>query len=413
MHLGPEEKAVIMISGRDPLEEIGGGHCSYVRAHARAARAAGYAPHLWCVSRNPGDVECDYGTVHRVRDRGLPHRQTMAPVHARTLAGAIASHASTARAVVMHGFGVWSYAGVFVKRALERQQRRMPFLMSMYTVYEEEARAQRASLERYPTLLHRIRAGVEWRWIRHGVARCERRAIDAADAVAVNYESVSALALRHYPGARGKIRKAGYGPESAFLPSESAPELPPEHAAWMTGGGPVYLTVALQQPKKGVDVLLRAMAILRGEGASGRLCIVGAGSMAEEHRRLAQSLGLKDHVLLPGFVPDVRPWLRACDIYVQPSIREESGSLALLEALQQGKPAICSGVDGILEDVRDGRDALLTAPGDPRALAAAMLRLQRRPEHSAALAAGARSTFAARFSSSVFTEGLHALYQSL
>jgi hypothetical protein len=45
-------RAVAFVCGKDPVAEISGGHSPYVRAHARAAIAAGYEPHLFCVGRS-------------------------------------------------------------------------------------------------------------------------------------------------------------------------------------------------------------------------------------------------------------------------------------------------------------------------------------------------------------------------
>ncbi len=56
---------IVLIAGNDVVAGTGG-HPSYVRAHARAARRAGFAPQLFSLSRADGTVETDYGTVHQV-----------------------------------------------------------------------------------------------------------------------------------------------------------------------------------------------------------------------------------------------------------------------------------------------------------------------------------------------------------
>jgi glycosyltransferase involved in cell wall biosynthesis len=118
-------------------------------------------------------------------------------------------------------------------------------------------------------------------------------------------------------------------------------------------------------------------------------------------------------VVFAGVVPDVRPYLKAADVFVLPSLREESGSLALLEAMQAGCAIIASGVDGILEDVRHGEDGLLVEPGDSIVLAAAIESLLNDPARRLRLGSAARRTFEQRFSASAHRRDLGRMYRSL
>ncbi|MCB1070178.1 MAG: glycosyltransferase family 4 protein [Kiritimatiellae bacterium] len=395
---------VILISGRDPLEEIGGGHCAYVRAHARAALAAGFHPHLFCVSDRARDVETDFGTVHRMADRGLAHRQTMIRFHAPTLAQGMGEFTRDHPVDAIHGFGVWSYAGALLKARLGPDSPR--FIMSMYTVYAVECQAQLDALGHYPWGRERLRQRIEVAWVQRMAAPCEHRAVLAADVVGVNYDSVQALIKQHH-GSQVPIRKVHYGPESVFLPP--FPTRAPEGEAWLGREGPLYLTITLQRPKKGTDILIEAMARLAHRGQPGKLCIVGGGPMMGQHRKLAHALGIGDRVLFTGFVEDVRPWLNLADIYVQPSLREESGALAMLEAMQLGKPVVCSAIDGLREDIADGITGLLVPPMNSEALAEAMIRMQD-PDLRATIGQEAIRSFDRRFGAKVFARDIQTLY---
>ena len=86
-------------------------------------------------------------------------------------------------------------------------------------------------------------------------------------------------------------------------------------------------------------------------------------------RREQAPVGLDRSVAQPGYVSDVAPYLSAADIFVLPSLSECSGSVSVLEALRAGKPVIASACDGLPEDLLDGQDSLLVAPGDVGALA--------------------------------------------
>jgi glycosyltransferase involved in cell wall biosynthesis len=92
---------------------------------------------------------------------------------------------------------------------------------------------------------------------------------------------------------------------------------------------------------------------------------------------------------------------------------EQSGSVAVLEALQRGLPIVATGVDGLLEDLTDGVDALLVPPENVAALAAALRRLLDDATLRQRLGAAARRTFERRFSSAAFAGDLRRLYSDL
>ena len=112
--------------------------------------------------------------------------------------------------------------------------------------------------------------------------------------------------------------------------------------------------------RKGFDVLLRAFAKLFPTEKKLRLALIGgSGDQREAYIKLADQLGIRDKLLLPErFVSDVRPWLWATDIFVMPS-REEGFSIALLEGLAAGLPAIVSDIAPFTEIIRDGENGLI------------------------------------------------------
>ena len=112
-------------------------------------------------------------------------------------------------------------------------------------------------------------------------------------------------------------------------------------------------------------------------------------------------------------MPDAYGLIQHADVFVLASLAEQSGSLALLEALQAGRAIVASGVDGILEDVADGHDALLVPPGDEARLADALARALTDEPLRHRLGIRARETFEARFSAEVFTSALGAIYHEL
>ena len=415
---------VVLVSGRDPRDELGGGHSSYVRAHARAVLRLGFTPRLFCAGRGRETVETDYGVIHCSAAPLRPVRQMAAGIHAPRIAAAIERFAAGRRGpLLVHGFGVWGYAGIL---ACARLRTAAPAceaipIVSSYTTYEAESRAILGGLAAY-RLRTRLRQRAGHLWIRLAVNRWERRAYREARLVLINYESVRRLvAARHGAAVGGACVKLAYAAEAAFLretpPAGAAAKAPEDARSSSAAGGgdgtPLIVAVSRHEPRKGGDVLLAALDRLRAAGVPFRACLLGGGRQLAEERALARELGLGGQVDLPGEVPDPYSHLERADVFVLPSRSEQSGSLALLEALQAGRAIVASRVDGIPEDVDDGASALLVEPGDPRALAAALSRLLGDPGLRRRLAFGARRRFEERFSASAFTAALGKVYAEL
>ena len=404
---------VLLVAGRDPRDELGGGHSSYVRAHACAAIRAGYTPHLFCVGSETSVSETEYGVIHREAS-ARPFRQIRIARHAGPLCRAMERYAGSASPRVVHGFGVWSVAAVMARDALRTRGVRARALVSSYTTYAAESSSKVQEL----TASHGARAQLVYRaehlWSKLRVDPWERRAYLGADLVLVNYESVRRLIEARYGPGLG-CRRVGYGTEASFT-REGEP-LPPGLPTALDGlepeSTPLVVCVSRHDPRKGIDVLLAALARLRERGVPFRACLVGEGPLLGKNRELASRLSLGRSTSVAGLVADAWDVLRRADVYVLPSRSEQSGSLALLEALQAGVAPVAPACDGIPEDVTDGDNALLFTPGDPAALADALARVLGDPPLRRRLAARARATFEARFSPEAFSRDLGAVYREM
>lgn len=175
------------------------------------------------------------------------------------------------------------------------------------------------------------------------------------------------------PGRRGEPWRVLPPP----LVPHPAPPLPARAARRMLGLpslGPVVGTVARLSPEKGVDVLLRAVALLRRQDQPLTCAVVGDGPHRQALQRLARSLGIATCVYWVGERPNAGRMLRALDVYVQPSRREALG-LAALEAMAAARPVVASRTGGLEDLIRDGLNGRLVAPGDPEALARVLAEL--------------------------------------
>lgn len=130
---------------------------------------------------------------------------------------------------------------------------------------------------------------------------------------------------------------------------------------------------------KGVDVLLNAVALLPPD--RWRLSVIGGGPLDSSLRGLCTRLGISDRVRFEGPLVQeaVREALGHTDLFVLAAQRDSAGNMdglpvVLIEALASGIPSISTMVSGIPELLGAGA-GLLVPPRDPRALAAAMIRL--------------------------------------
>jgi len=178
---------------------------------------------------------------------------------------------------------------------------------------------------------------------------------------------------------------------------------------------PVIVCAAFHDPVKGVDVLLRALALLR-PAVPGLRVIQAGGTMipqqTEDLRRLAAELGLDSTVVWAGQRNDIRSVLQAGDVYCQPS-RSEGLPLAILEASSTGLPVVASRVGGVAEAVLDGQTGLLVPPESPEALAQALRVLLDDPGRRRALGEAGRANTAEQFDLGRQTARLADLYETL
>ncbi len=138
-------------------------------------------------------------------------------------------------------------------------------------------------------------------------------------------------------------------------------------------GGPA-LTVARLSPEKDLATLVRAAALAVKERPAFRLEVAGDGPCLLELQKLVRTLGMGEHVRFLGEVRDVPSLLARASLFALSSV-SEGISLTLLEAMARGLPVAATRVGGNPEVVADGSSGLLVPPGDPAALARAMLDL--------------------------------------
>jgi glycosyltransferase involved in cell wall biosynthesis len=187
-----------------------------------------------------------------------------------------------------------------------------------------------------------------------------------ADAVVVPTRAVAAELAAHLPVRRVEV--IGEGVSAALaLPADA------DHRAHRLGlpEGGFLLSLATLEPRKGLDVLVRALAA--PDAPQLPLLVVGQpGWGGVDPEDMARAEGLPEgRVRTLGRLPDadLATALDRATVLVVPS-RAEGFGLPVLEAMQAGTPVVCSDAPALVEV---GGDAVVTAPvGDAPALARAL-----------------------------------------
>ncbi|MBS1232426.1 MAG: glycosyl transferase group 1 [Nitrospirae bacterium] len=110
---------------------------------------------------------------------------------------------------------------------------------------------------------------------------------------------------------------------------------------------------------KGVEHLIKAVALLKDEFGGMKLLIVGDGPVADALQKKTAALNISGITLFTGNRNDIPDILSSIDILVIPSVGEEGFPNTLVEAMAMGKPVIATTVGGITEVIEDRVTGLL------------------------------------------------------
>ena len=157
------------------------------------------------------------------------------------------------------------------------------------------------------------------------------------------------------------------------------------------------VSVARLTEKKGLDVAVKASAILKQRGGQFQYTIIGNGDQDEMMRNFIAREGMEDCVSMPGFKPqeEIRRALSEADIFLLPSKTAADGDMegipvALMEAMAVGLPVVSTFHSGIPELIENNVSGWLVEEDDPEALAETLLKLSQGEVDVAPVVAAAR-----------------------
>ena len=310
--------------------------------------------------------------------------------------------------------------------------------------FDEEARATGYEVVRHPTTLMLPGPGVDDRMRRlivdHDIETVWFGAAAPLALLAPRARSAGAgrvIASTHghevgwsmLPVARSALRRIGDGTDvvtyvsrytrgrfaSAFGPDAALEHLPPGvdtdrfapdpaaraemRARYGLGARPVIVCLSRLVPRKGQDMLIRALPAIRERVDGATLVIVGGGPYLATLHRLARQAGVTEYVTFTGGVPGAElPAHHAmADVFAMPCRTRGAGldveglGIVYLEASATGVPVVAGRSGGAPETVQDGVTGLVANGWDVDEIATAVGEILADPERAARMGAAGRS----------------------
>jgi len=259
----------------------------------------------------------------------------------------------------------------------------------------------------------RGRMGIEWKAsVLHRLA--QRAADRRTDYIICKTEAIAREIAQVEKAPTEKIRVIPNGVDTEYYSRTAAPaRVAREQIAAMHGvprDGPLILAVGNLKPIKGQTTLIEATALLVERFPLLQVAIVGEGESELDLRAAIRSSGLAERVHLPGAADDVRPWMRAADLFVAPSLSEGMPN-AVLEAMAMGLPVILSNIPGHAETA--GAHAWYFEPRNSQALAESIATALDSPEACAERARAGTERVQKEFSLGQMVKRIESLYLEL
>lgn len=183
-----------------------------------------------------------------------------------------------------------------------------------------------------------------------------------------------------------------------------------EIAAWKLDGYFVFGYIGQLIRRKGLDVLLRALATCTH--GTWRLAIVGEGSEREPLSALARDLGISEQVRFFGFRDDRMAFLKGFDAFVLPS-RLEGVPRCLMEAMAAGIPVVASDIPGCRDLIANGESGLLFGPDSVAELDGALTRIMQEEPLRRTVADAGKRAVEKQWSATVMAQSYTCLYEQI
>ena len=172
----------------------------------------------------------------------------------------------------------------------------------------------------------------------------------------------------------------------------------------------VVSIVARIEDIKGHDYFIDAADMLLKKGIKAKFIIAGTGSYEEHLKQKVNKMGLNEQILFTGFITDADKLMNITDISVNASFGTEATSLALLEGMSLGIPAVVSDFGGNPGVIKSGVNGIIVPKKNSAALAEALEKLLTDDELYKEMSKNSQKVFSEKFTARAMTENTENLY---
>lgn len=172
----------------------------------------------------------------------------------------------------------------------------------------------------------------------------------------------------------------------------------------------VVSIVARLEDIKGHDYFIDAADMLLKKGIKAKFIIAGTGSYEEHLKQRVKKLSRTEQILFTGFITDADKLMNITDISVNASFGTEATSLALLEGMSLGIPAVVSDFGGNPGVIASGENGLIVPKKNAAALAEALEKLLSDEELYQKMSENSRRIFDEKFTAKAMTKNTEDLY---
>jgi glycosyltransferase involved in cell wall biosynthesis len=199
-------------------------------------------------------------------------------------------------------------------------------------------------------------------------------------------------------------------PDAIDIDYYNQSNVPP--APELGSGKPIIGTVGNANKQKGHSYFISAIPYILKRYPDALFVDMGVNDNDSELVALADKLGVRNKIIFAGFKKDVRPYLKAMDVFVFPSIVEGLGT-SLLEAMSMQRPVVVSKTGGMLDIIKHEGNGVFVQPASAQDIADAVSYLLDNAPHAVELGIQARKTVEEKFSVEVVAKKTEGLFKSV
>ena len=175
----------------------------------------------------------------------------------------------------------------------------------------------------------------------------------------------------------------------------------------------VVSIIARLEDIKGHEYFIEAADMILKDGINARFYIAGTGSYEDALKKKVADMNRQNDIIFTGFISDVDKLMNITDVQINASYGTEATSLALLEGMSIGIPAVVSDFGGNPGVIKDGKNGFIVPKKNSKALYEKLKKLLTDQELYKELSAGAEEIFKNTFTARAMTEQTEKIYREL